>query len=152
MGPVGHWPPSISLSYYPESFHVSLSDKFYVAVQIRNFFGYFRFFCLTLFSSLGPRSLFTNRIKSDISLFILPLPTFRVCRLPWFSVLHSPFTATSLQIFFCLCSQGEKAIEDIKTRVLALTGRFNLTANANQVQRERLTMFSPTCELLHGLR
>ncbi|OAD55340.1 hypothetical protein WN48_04854 [Eufriesea mexicana] len=44
-------------------------------------------------------------------------------------------------------SQGEKAIEDIKTRVLALTGRFNLTANANQVQRERLTMFSPTCQI-----
>ncbi|CAK9817312.1 hypothetical protein ANTQUA_LOCUS9326 [Anthophora quadrimaculata] len=44
-------------------------------------------------------------------------------------------------------SQGEKAIEDIKSRVLALTGRFNLSANANQVQRERLTMFSPTCQI-----
>ncbi|KOC68550.1 hypothetical protein WH47_06341 [Habropoda laboriosa] len=44
-------------------------------------------------------------------------------------------------------SQGEKAIEDIKSRVLALTGRFNLSANTNQVQRERLTMFSPTCQI-----
>ncbi|XP_060828089.1 uncharacterized protein LOC132913636 isoform X3 [Bombus pascuorum] len=44
-------------------------------------------------------------------------------------------------------SQGEKAIEDIKTRVLALTGRFNLSTDANQVQRERLTMFSPTCQI-----
>ncbi|XP_060828088.1 uncharacterized protein LOC132913636 isoform X2 [Bombus pascuorum] len=43
--------------------------------------------------------------------------------------------------------QGEKAIEDIKTRVLALTGRFNLSTDANQVQRERLTMFSPTCQI-----
>ncbi|XP_076680515.1 uncharacterized protein LOC143375390 isoform X2 [Andrena cerasifolii] len=41
--------------------------------------------------------------------------------------------------------QGEKAIEDIKSRVLALTGRFNNSSTANQVQRERLTMFSPTC-------
>lgn len=44
-------------------------------------------------------------------------------------------------------SQGEKAIEDIKTRVLALTGRFNLSTDANQIQRERLTMFSPTCQI-----
>ncbi|XP_053975143.1 uncharacterized protein LOC128874403 isoform X1 [Hylaeus volcanicus] len=44
-------------------------------------------------------------------------------------------------------SQGEKAIEDIKTRVLALTGRFNNSSNANQVQRERLTMFSPSCQI-----
>ncbi|EZA61520.1 uncharacterized protein LOC105284836 isoform X2 [Ooceraea biroi] len=43
--------------------------------------------------------------------------------------------------------QGQKAIEDIKTRVLALTGRFNLSTNTNQVQRERLTMFSPTCQI-----
>ncbi|XP_017875491.1 uncharacterized protein LOC108622253 isoform X2 [Ceratina calcarata] len=43
--------------------------------------------------------------------------------------------------------QGEKAIEDIKSRVLALTGRFNHSTNANQVQRERLTMFSPTCQI-----
>ncbi|XP_012139730.1 uncharacterized protein LOC100881679 isoform X2 [Megachile rotundata] len=43
--------------------------------------------------------------------------------------------------------QGEKAIEDIKSRVLALTGRFNLTSNTNQVQRQRLTMFSPTCQI-----
>nr|KAF7438311.1 hypothetical protein H0235_000702 [Vespula pensylvanica] len=43
-------------------------------------------------------------------------------------------------------SQGQKAIEDIKSRVLALTGRFNLSSNANKVQRERLTMFSPTCQ------
>ncbi|CAD1474125.1 unnamed protein product, partial [Heterotrigona itama] len=44
--------------------------------------------------------------------------------------------------------QGEKAIEDIKTRVLALTGRFNnLSTDANQVQRERLAMFSPTCQI-----
>ncbi|XP_067207297.1 uncharacterized protein [Linepithema humile] len=42
--------------------------------------------------------------------------------------------------------QGEKAIEDIKTRVLALTGRFNLSTSTNQVQRERLTMFSPICQ------
>jgi len=45
-----------------------------------------------------------------------------------------------------LCSQGQKAIEDIKMRVLALTGRFNLSTNTNQVQREKLTMFSPICE------
>ncbi|CAL7933313.1 unnamed protein product [Xylocopa violacea] len=44
-------------------------------------------------------------------------------------------------------SQGEKAIEDIKSRVLALTGRFNVSTDANQVQRERLTMFSPTCQI-----
>ncbi|XP_043505862.1 uncharacterized protein LOC122526497 isoform X2 [Polistes fuscatus] len=44
-------------------------------------------------------------------------------------------------------SQGQKAIEDIKSRVLALTGRFNLSSNANKVQREKLTMFSPTCQL-----
>ncbi|XP_076182525.1 uncharacterized protein LOC143154349 isoform X2 [Ptiloglossa arizonensis] len=43
--------------------------------------------------------------------------------------------------------QGEKAIEDIKSRVLVLTGRFNNSSNANQVQRERLTMFSPTCQI-----
>ncbi|XP_066597798.1 uncharacterized protein [Prorops nasuta] len=43
--------------------------------------------------------------------------------------------------------QGQKAIEDIKSRVLALTGRFNLSTNTNQVQRERLTMFSPTCQI-----
>ncbi|XP_076241999.1 uncharacterized protein LOC143183986 isoform X2 [Calliopsis andreniformis] len=43
--------------------------------------------------------------------------------------------------------QGEKAIEDIKSRVLALTGRFSNNSNANQVQRERLTMFSPTCQI-----
>ncbi|KAG7209816.1 hypothetical protein KM043_011429 [Ampulex compressa] len=43
--------------------------------------------------------------------------------------------------------QGQKAIEDIKSRVLALTGRFNLSTNTNQVQRERLAMFSPTCQI-----
>ncbi|XP_015191677.1 PREDICTED: protein PFC0760c-like isoform X2 [Polistes dominula] len=43
--------------------------------------------------------------------------------------------------------QGQKAIEDIKSRVLALTGRFNLSSNANTVQREKLTMFPPTCRL-----
>ncbi|XP_003426638.1 uncharacterized protein LOC100678174 isoform X3 [Nasonia vitripennis] len=43
--------------------------------------------------------------------------------------------------------QGQKAIEDIKLRVLALTGRFNLTSTNNQVTRERLTMFSPTCQV-----
>ncbi|XP_014603306.1 PREDICTED: uncharacterized protein LOC106786432 isoform X3 [Polistes canadensis] len=43
--------------------------------------------------------------------------------------------------------QGQKAIEDIKSRVLALTGRFNLSSNANKVQREKLTMFSPTCQI-----
>lgn len=48
-----------------------------------------------------------------------------------------------------MCSQGEKAIEDIKTRVLALTGRFNLSTDANQIQRERLTMFSSTCKFLN---
>nr|XP_034191596.1 uncharacterized protein LOC117609413 isoform X1 [Osmia lignaria] len=40
-------------------------------------------------------------------------------------------------------SQGEKAIEDIKVRVLFLTGR----SNTSQVQRQRLTMFSPTCQI-----
>ncbi|XP_008550783.1 uncharacterized protein LOC103573462 isoform X1 [Microplitis demolitor] len=44
-------------------------------------------------------------------------------------------------------SQGQKAIEDIKLRVLAMTGRFNLTSTDNQVQRERLTMFTPSCEV-----
>ncbi|CAD6217223.1 GSCOCG00004732001-RA-CDS [Cotesia congregata] len=44
-------------------------------------------------------------------------------------------------------SQGQKAIEDIKLRVLAMTGRFNLSTSDNQVQRERLTMFTPTCEI-----
>ncbi|CAG5092098.1 Protein of unknown function [Cotesia congregata] len=43
--------------------------------------------------------------------------------------------------------QGQKAIEDIKLRVLAMTGRFNLSTSDNQVQRERLTMFTPTCEI-----
>ncbi|XP_034951736.1 uncharacterized protein [Chelonus insularis] len=43
--------------------------------------------------------------------------------------------------------QGQKAIEDIKLRVLAMTGRFNLTSNSNQIQRERLTMFSPICQI-----
>ncbi|XP_011495396.1 PREDICTED: uncharacterized protein LOC105360234 isoform X2 [Ceratosolen solmsi marchali] len=43
--------------------------------------------------------------------------------------------------------QGQKAIEDIKLRVLAMTGRFNLTSSNNQVQRERLTMFSPVCQM-----
>ncbi|XP_024941916.1 uncharacterized protein LOC107268957 isoform X2 [Cephus cinctus] len=43
--------------------------------------------------------------------------------------------------------QGQKAIEDIKLRVLALTGRFNLSTSLNQVQRERLTMFSPSCQI-----
>ncbi|KZC05788.1 hypothetical protein WN55_04728 [Dufourea novaeangliae] len=44
-------------------------------------------------------------------------------------------------------SQGEKAIEDIKSRVLALTGRLNNSGSANQVQRQRLTMFSPSCQI-----
>ncbi|XP_076639837.1 uncharacterized protein LOC143351794 isoform X1 [Colletes latitarsis] len=44
-------------------------------------------------------------------------------------------------------SQGEKVLEDIKSRVLVLTGRFNNNSNANQVQRERLTMFSPSCQI-----
>ncbi|KAL0123080.1 hypothetical protein PUN28_007604 [Cardiocondyla obscurior] len=43
--------------------------------------------------------------------------------------------------------QGQKAIEDIKMRVLALTGRFNLSTNTNQVQREKLAMFSPVCQI-----
>ncbi|KAJ8686624.1 hypothetical protein QAD02_022418 [Eretmocerus hayati] len=43
--------------------------------------------------------------------------------------------------------QGQKAMEDIKLRVLAMTGRFNLTASNNQVQREKLTMFYPTCRM-----
>ncbi|XP_043280724.1 uncharacterized protein [Venturia canescens] len=43
--------------------------------------------------------------------------------------------------------QSQKAIEDIKLKVLAMTGRFNLTSNGNQVQRERLTMFPPICQL-----
>ncbi|XP_015111005.1 uncharacterized protein LOC107037134 isoform X2 [Diachasma alloeum] len=43
--------------------------------------------------------------------------------------------------------QAQNAIEEIKMRVLAMTGRFNLTTNSNQVQREKLTMFSPTCEI-----
>ncbi|XP_058797210.1 uncharacterized protein LOC131667655 isoform X2 [Phymastichus coffea] len=42
--------------------------------------------------------------------------------------------------------QGQKAIEDIKMRVLAMTGRFNLSSPNNQVQREKLTMFSPSCQ------
>ncbi|KAI4490256.1 hypothetical protein M0802_010784 [Mischocyttarus mexicanus] len=44
-------------------------------------------------------------------------------------------------------SQGQKAIEDIKSRVLALTGRFNLSSNTNKVQRERLTTFLPICQM-----
>ncbi|XP_011648145.1 uncharacterized protein LOC105434200 isoform X1 [Pogonomyrmex barbatus] len=44
-------------------------------------------------------------------------------------------------------SHGQKAIEDIKMRILALTGRFNLSTQTNQVQREKLTMFSPTCQM-----
>nr|XP_033335610.1 uncharacterized protein LOC117225908 isoform X1 [Megalopta genalis] len=44
-------------------------------------------------------------------------------------------------------SQGEKAIEDIKSRVLALTGRLNNSGSTNQVQRQRLTMFSPSCQV-----
>ncbi|XP_063984871.1 uncharacterized protein LOC135166515 isoform X2 [Diachasmimorpha longicaudata] len=43
--------------------------------------------------------------------------------------------------------QAQNAIEEIKMRVLAMTGRFNLTTNNNQVQREKLTMFSPTCDV-----
>ncbi|XP_076655059.1 uncharacterized protein LOC143360246 isoform X2 [Halictus rubicundus] len=43
--------------------------------------------------------------------------------------------------------QGEKAIEDIKSRVLALTGRLNNSGSTNQVQRQRLTMFSPSCQV-----
>ncbi|XP_014236350.1 uncharacterized protein LOC106658758 isoform X1 [Trichogramma pretiosum] len=44
--------------------------------------------------------------------------------------------------------QGQKAIEDIKMRILALTGRFNATApQPSQVQKERLTMFTPTCQI-----
>ncbi|XP_014208404.1 uncharacterized protein LOC106639356 isoform X2 [Copidosoma floridanum] len=42
--------------------------------------------------------------------------------------------------------QGQKAIEDIKLRVLAMTGRFNLSSSSNQVQ-QRLTMFTPTCQV-----
>ncbi|XP_018369884.1 PREDICTED: uncharacterized protein LOC108765592 isoform X2 [Trachymyrmex cornetzi] len=41
----------------------------------------------------------------------------------------------------------KKAIEDIKSRILAITGRFNLSTNTNQVQRERLAMFSPVCHI-----
>ncbi|XP_011876647.1 PREDICTED: uncharacterized protein LOC105566875 isoform X2 [Vollenhovia emeryi] len=43
--------------------------------------------------------------------------------------------------------QGQKAIEDIKTRILTLTGRFNLSTNTNQVHHEKLTMFSPICQI-----
>lgn len=81
-----------------------------------------------------------------VSLEYLYLYEFVGCR--DFSFTNASFNATNLQIrnFVSVCSQGEKAIEDIKTRVLALTGRFNLSTDANQVQRERLTMFSPTCK------
>ncbi|XP_011696100.1 PREDICTED: uncharacterized protein LOC105454870 isoform X2 [Wasmannia auropunctata] len=44
-------------------------------------------------------------------------------------------------------NQGQRAIEDIKLKILALTGRFNLSTNTNQVQREKLDMISPVCQI-----
>ncbi|XP_070168766.1 uncharacterized protein [Polyergus mexicanus] len=45
-------------------------------------------------------------------------------------------------------SQGQKALENIKTIVLGITGRRNNNSTStNQIQRERLTMFSPTCQI-----
>ncbi|CAL1683003.1 unnamed protein product [Lasius platythorax] len=45
-------------------------------------------------------------------------------------------------------SQGQKALEDIKTLILEITGRRNNNSTStNQVQREKLTMFSPTCQI-----
>ncbi|KYM99542.1 hypothetical protein ALC62_09724 [Cyphomyrmex costatus] len=41
----------------------------------------------------------------------------------------------------------KKAIDDIKSKILAITGRYNLSTNTNQVQRERLAMFSPVCHI-----
>ncbi|KAL6438678.1 hypothetical protein ACFW04_004588 [Cataglyphis niger] len=44
--------------------------------------------------------------------------------------------------------QGQKALENIKTIVLGITGRRNNNSTStNQIQRERLTMFSPTCQI-----
>lgn len=44
--------------------------------------------------------------------------------------------------------QGQKALEHIKTIVLGVTGRRNNNnTSTNQIQRERLTMFSPTCQI-----
>ncbi|XP_031832723.1 uncharacterized protein LOC116427024 isoform X2 [Nomia melanderi] len=43
-------------------------------------------------------------------------------------------------------NQSEKAIQDIKSRVLAMTGRLNNSGSANQVQRQRLVMFPSSCQ------
>ncbi|XP_029168968.1 uncharacterized protein LOC114938955 isoform X2 [Nylanderia fulva] len=48
--------------------------------------------------------------------------------------------------------QSQKALEDIKTLILEITGRrnnksYNNSTSTNQVQREKLTMFSPTCQI-----
>ncbi|XP_072761150.1 uncharacterized protein [Anoplolepis gracilipes] len=44
--------------------------------------------------------------------------------------------------------QSEKALENIKSLVLGITGRSNNNdTSTNQIQRERLTMFSPTCQI-----
>lgn len=43
--------------------------------------------------------------------------------------------------------QGQRVIEDIKSRVLALTRRFNVSSNLDTVQREMLTGFSPKCQI-----
>lgn len=42
-------------------------------------------------------------------------------------------------------SKGQRVIEDIKMKVLMMTGRFNQTVS--QVPKEKLTMYVPTCKL-----
>ncbi|XP_011161162.2 uncharacterized protein LOC105196766 isoform X1 [Solenopsis invicta] len=49
-------------------------------------------------------------------------------------------------------SQAERVLEDIKRKVLVQTGRterppFNFSTDTNQVQRKKLAMFSPTCQM-----
>lgn len=91
-----------------------------------------------LLLSLHPTTFFQNYLESSPSVVVF---FFRLYKQLGY------LTSSSYELPLCPCSQGEKAIEDIKSRVLILTGRSNLSSsNANQVQRQRLTMFSPTCE------
>ncbi|XP_077260402.1 uncharacterized protein LOC143896401 isoform X1 [Temnothorax americanus] len=44
-------------------------------------------------------------------------------------------------------SLSQKVIDNIKIQILMVTGRWNLSTDTNQVQREKLTMFPPACQI-----
>ncbi|XP_032670683.1 uncharacterized protein LOC116843898 isoform X2 [Odontomachus brunneus] len=44
-------------------------------------------------------------------------------------------------------NESQKVIEDIKMRILLYTGKLGRKNNTNEVEHEKLTMFSPTCQI-----